>query len=423
MESVLLKHTDKSGSHAIDYYMSHNGYAAAKKALALKPDEIIDIVTKSGLRGRGGAGFPTGMKWGFIPKQSTKPRYLVVNGDESEPGSCKDRVILLKDPHAVIEGIIIAAYSIGAKNCYVYIRGELLESYQIFYNAVQEAYKKNFLGKSIFGTDYSLDVTVHRGAGAYICGEETALLNSLEGKRGYPRIRPPFPAVEGFMASPTIVNNVQTIANIPHIINNGPDWFRQWGTQKTPGLIVYSISGHVKKPGLYELPAALPLRTLIYEYGGGILNDKKLKGVIPGGSSSGVLTADEIDIPLDFESLQAKGLILGTASVIVMHEDTCMVDALWNISRFYHHESCGQCTPCREGTGWLEKIIERIEKGQGESKDLNIIIEASNAMISRTICVLADSIAVPAKHFINKYRSEFEVHISSRRCPFKTAIR
>ncbi len=424
IEPVLLKHLDYPQSMSMDFYLSHNGYNAAKKVVtSMKPSEVIDLVKNSGLRGRGGAGFPTGNKWGFIPAQSTKPRYLVINADESEPGSCKDRVLVERYPHAVIEGIIIAAYAIRAHTCYIYIRGEMQEGYEILQKAVEEAYKHEFLGKSIFGTGYNLELTVHRGAGAYICGEETALLNSLEGKRGYPRIRPPFPAIEGFMACPTIVNNVQTVSNLPHIINNGADWFKQWGTPKTPGLIVYSICGHVKKPGLYELPSTTTLRSLIYDYAGGILDDKKLKGIIPGGSSSGVLTADEIDITMDFETLQSKGLILGTASVIVMHEETCMVNALWNISRFYHHESCGQCTPCREGTGWLDKILERIEQGKGSRQDLEIILQVSDAIIGRTICVLADSIAVPAKHFINKFRSEFELHISERRCPLTSAKR
>jgi NADH-quinone oxidoreductase subunit F len=409
VEPRLLKYIHEKNCHTLDFYLKHEGYQAAEKVIkTLSSAELIEEVKKSGLRGQGGAGFPTGLKWSFVPKDNPKPKYLVCNADESEPGSFKDRTLIAKTPHQLLEGLIIASKAISAKNAYIYIRGEFAENAKILQKAIEEAYAKNFFGKNIFGSDYSLDVTLHRGAGAYICGEETALLSSLEGGRGYPKIKPPFPAVEGLFRCPTVVNNVETLCNLPPILRNGADWFREVGTEKSKGMKVFGLSGHVKKPGLYELPFGIPLRELIYEYGGGVLNDKKIKAVIPGGSSAPILTADEIDVSMDFDSLAAKGTMLGTGGVIVLDEDTSIPNALWNVLRFYHHESCGQCTPCREGTGWLAKMLGRIVRGQGQIEDLAMIKELANNMIGKTICVLADAAALPAKSYVTKFYSEFE---------------
>ncbi|MBI4245320.1 MAG: NADH-quinone oxidoreductase subunit NuoF [Planctomycetes bacterium] len=415
---VLTRFFSDPNSHRLNFYLQNGGYKQAKRVLTeMKPEEVIDFIKKSNLRGRGGAGFSTGMKWSFIPKNLGKDIYLVCNADESEPGTFKDRILIENDPHALIEGIIIASYAIGAKKSFIYIRGEFVEQYKILNNAIQESYVSGYLGKNVCGTNYSLDIILHRGAGAYICGEETALLSSLEGKRGYPRIKPPFPAIKGLYESPTIVNNVETLVTVKHIFENGIEWFTSIGTPKSPGPKLYCLSGHVKKPGLYELPLGMQLKDLVFDYGGGVKNDLRVKGVIPGGSSSGVLKDDELDIIMDFESLMAKGMILGTASVIVLNENVCMVDALWNIARFYHHESCGQCTPCREGSGWIEKLLERIERGHGTKDDLKIMSEIAKNMVGRTICVLADALAIPVEHFVKRYFNEFEAHILHKGCP------
>lgn len=418
-ELRLLKYADHPDSPTLKFYLEHDGYKAAEKVLkGLKPNEVIEEVKKSGLRGQGGAGFPCGMKWSFVPKETTKPKYLVINADESEPGSFKDRKLMARCPHQMIEGIIIAAYAIGSNTSYIYIRGENPGGANAVQKAIDEAYEKNYLGSNIFGTNYHLDITVHRGAGAYICGEETALLSSLEGGRGYPKIKPPFPAVEGLFRCPTVVNNVETLSNVPHIFLKGTDWFRSVGTENTPGTKIFGVSGHVKKPGLYELPFGTKLSTIIYEHAGGILGDKKLKAVIPGGSSAPVLTPNEIEVTMDFKSLADLGSMLGTAGIVVMDESTCMVNALWNVLRFYHHESCGQCTPCREGTGWLAKMLGRIEQGGGTLEDLKMIEELSNNMVGKTICVLADAAAMPAKSYSKKFFHEFEEHVKLKRCPF-----
>lgn len=419
-EPILLKYINEPNSHTIEFYISHGGYKAAQKALKeIKPYDLIELVKKSGLRGRGGAGFPCGMKWSFVPKASEKPKYLCCNADEGEPGTFKDRAIIEHDPHQLIEGIIIACWAVGINTCYIYIRGEFVNGANILQKAVDEAYKKGFLGNGIFGTNFNLDITLHRGAGSYICGEETAMLTSLEGGRGNPKLKPPFPATEGLFRSPTVINNVETLANLPHIINNGVEWYKQLGTEKSPGTKIFCISGHIKKPGLYELPLGISLKDLIYDYAGGILDNKKLKVVIPGGTSSCVLSANEIDVKMDFESVAAIGSMLGSASIIVMNEDTCMVNALWNILRFYYHESCGQCTPCREGVGWLEKIVSRIEKGKGREGDLELITELCNNIIDKTVCVFADAFAVPTKSYIKKFRSEFEEHIKEKKCKLR----
>ena len=413
-DKVLLAYTDKPGSETIDFYLSHGGYEGARKAFTQhKPDEVIEIVKKSGLRGRGGAGFPTGMKWSFVPKSTPKPKYLVVNADESEPGTFKDRVIMERDPHQLIEGILISAFAVGSHVAYIYIRGEFVKGYRCLETAVAEAYAKGFLGTNIFGTGFDLDLTVHRGAGAYICGEETGLLSSLEGKRGQPKLKPPFPAVQGLFACPTVVNNVETLANLPHIIRRGADWFRSIGPEKGPGPKLICVSGHVNRPGTYEVPSGFNLLKLLNDVCGGVWKGRKLKAVIPGGSSAKVLRADECDVGLDFDSLAAKGTMLGSGGVIVMDETTDMVDALYNILRFYHHESCGQCTPCREGTGWIEKIVGRIRAGRGRPGDLDLCLEACDMMVGKTICVLADAAAFPCESIIKKFRPEFEARIAA----------
>jgi NADH-quinone oxidoreductase subunit F len=413
-EKVLLKHVDQPNSHALEFYLGHGGYEGARKALTKhQPDEIIEIVKKSNLRGRGGAGFPCGMKWSFVPKSTAKPKYLVVNADESEPGTFKDRVIIERDPHQLLEGILIAAYAIGSHCAYIYIRGEFVEGYRRLVKAVDEAYEAGFLGKSIFGGAFHLDVTVHRGAGAYICGEETGLLSSLEGGRGLPRIKPPFPAVEGLFRCPTVVNNVETLANLPHILLRGADWFRAIGPETGPGPKLLCVSGHVNRPGTYEVPLGIKLLDLINDLAGGVWKGRRLKAVIPGGSSAKVLKADECDIAMDFDALAKADTMLGSGGVIVMDETTDMVDALYNILRFYHHESCGQCTPCREGTGWLEKIVGRIRAGHGRSDDLDLLLNICDQMCGKTICVLADAAAFPCMSIVKKFRAEFEARIGS----------
>ncbi|RME03595.1 MAG: NADH oxidoreductase (quinone) subunit F [Planctomycetota bacterium] len=418
MEKVLTKYVGKKDSHTLRFYKSHGGYEAFKKALKMKPEDIIEMVKQSGLRGRGGAGFPTGLKWSFVPKEPGQ-KYLCVNGDESEPGTFKDRIILEHDPHQLLEGCLICCYAVGIQTCYVYLRGEFKLGAQRIQQAIQEAYEDGLMGKNILGTDFSCDFYLHRGAGAYICGEETALLSSLEGGRGLPRIKPPFPAVSGLYGKPTIINNVETLANLPHILNRGVEWYTSIGPKNNTGPKLFCFSGHVEKPGCVELPMGIPLREMIDKYAGGVWKGKKLKAVIPGGSSVPILHADECDVPMDFDSLQKAGSMLGSAAIIVMDEDTCIVDALYNLMRFYHHESCGQCTPCREGTGWLEKIVARIEKGHGRPEDLELLDEIGNNMVGKTICVLADAAVMPCQSYIKKFRDEFQAHIEEKGCPFK----
>ncbi len=411
-EKILFKHVDQEGSDTIDYYLKHGGYEGAKKAITEhRPSEVIDIVKESNLRGRGGAGFPCGVKWSFVPQNTDKPKYFVVNADESEPGTFKDRVLIERDPHSIIEGIIIGSYAIKCNVAYLYIRGELVYGYEQLVKAVKEAYDKGMLGKGLFGTDYNLDLTIHRGAGAYICGEETGLLSSLEGKRGQPKIKPPFPAVEGLFRCPTVVNNVETVCNLQHIINRGAEWFKNIGPEKGPGPKLLCVSGHVNKPGTYEVPMGINLKQLIYDVAGGVWKGNKLKAVIPGGTSAKVLKAEEVDVPCDFDSMMAIDTMLGSGAVIVMDDTTDMVDALYNIIRFYHHESCGQCTPCREGTGWLEKILKRIMAGHGRMEDIDTMLNICDRMVGKTICVLADAAAFPCSSIVTKFRSEFEAKI------------
>ncbi|KAA0231535.1 NADH oxidoreductase (quinone) subunit F [candidate division KSB1 bacterium] len=405
----------KQNCQTLKNYLSAGGYEAAKKALAMTPDEIINETIKSNLRGLGGAGFPTGRKWSFIPKQSPKPKYLVINADESEPGTFKDRYIITRATHALIEGIIIAAKAIDAHTAYIYIRGEYVEPARILQAAIDEAYQNKILGDDVLGTGYKLNLFVHRGAGAYICGEETALLESLEGKKGWPRMKPPFPAIEGLFRCPTIVNNVETIAYVPAILKNGGDWFAKLGSEKCGGYRFYSVSGHVNNPGVYELPHGTTLREIINQ-AGGVRNGKKLKAVIPGGSSSPVLRPEEIDVKMDVESLAALGSMIGSAGVIVIDEDTCLLDVLLVTSRFYHHESCGQCTPCREGTGWLDKVFTRMAQGNGRIEDVDNLWSIANGIMGNTICPLGDAAAMPVFGFIKKYREEFEAHAKTGKC-------
>jgi NADH-quinone oxidoreductase subunit F len=400
-----------------DSYVAGGGYDAAKKALlSMTPAQIIDEVSRANLRGLGGAGFPAGKKWSFIPKASPKPRYLVVNADEGEPGTFKDRYILERDPHALVEGMMIAAYAIGSHKAYVYIRGEYFRAAQRFSRAVEEAYTRGWLGKNIQASGFDLDVVIHRGAGAYICGEETALLTSLEGGKGFPRLKPPFPAISGLFQCPTIVNNVETLACLPFILNQGAERFAGLGTPKQGGTRLFSVSGHVNRPGLYEAPVGVRLRELIDNYAEGVRAGRKLKAVIPGGISAKVLTADEVDVSMDFDSLMAAGTMAGSAGVIVMDETTCMVEALQAAAKFFAHESCGQCSPCREGTGWVYRIMRRISAGSGRLKDLDELLAIARDMEGKTICVFADAAAWPVQSYITKFRAEFEEHIRTGRC-------
>jgi NADH-quinone oxidoreductase subunit F len=400
-----------------DAYVAGGGYLAAKKALvSMTPQQIIDEVSRANLRGLGGAGFPTAKKWSFIPKASAKAKYLVINGDEGEPGTFKDRYILERDPHAVLEGMIIAAYTIGSHKSYVYIRGEYFRSVQRFSRAVEEAYARGWLGKNIQGSGFDLDVVIHRGAGAYICGEETALLTSLEGGKGFPKLKPPFPAISGLFQCPTIVNNVETLACVPFILREGVERFAGLGTPKQGGTRLFSVCGHVNRPGLYEAPVGITLRELIDSHAQGVRGGRKLKAVVPGGISAKVLTADEIDVRMDFDSLMAAGTMAGSGGVIVMDETTCMLEALQSAARFFAHESCGQCSPCREGTGWIYRIMRRISEGAGRLQDLDDLLAIARDMEGKTICVFADAAAWPVQSYITKFRAEFEAHIRTGTC-------
>jgi NADH-quinone oxidoreductase subunit F len=421
MERILMRWLDIPNLRDIDEYLANDGYTAARKAFFdMTPAQIIDEVKSSNLRGRGGAAFPTGMKWSFIPKDSPKPVYVCCNADESEPGTFANRYQLENDPHGIIEGILITCRAVNAHVCYVYIRGEFALQMQIFDAALDQARAKGYVGPDVMGSGFGVEIYTHRGAGAYICGEETGLLESLEGKRAYPRNRPPFPAIAGAFGCPTVVNNVETLSNVPWIIKRGADWYKSIGPDKSPGPKLFCLSGHVNKPGLYELPMGFPLKDLIYDVGGGILNGRALKGVIPGGSSFPVFTAEEaVKVNMDFESVRAAGSLMGTAGVMVMNEDTCMVRALRTIAHFYHHESCGQCTPCREGTGWIEKLLVDLEAGRGAMADLDRLISVASNMEGNTICVLADSLSMPVKSFVPKYKDEFIEHVKLKRCPFR----
>ena len=419
-EKLLLKGIGLENSHTIDVSLKGGGYEALKKALkGMTPDAVLEEVKASGLRGRGGAGFPTGMKWSFLPKTKDKPRYLCVNADESEPGTFKDRLLIERDPHLVLEGIILSSYAIDCHTAFFYIRGEFQKGCRIFEQAVAEAYAKGFLGKNILGSGYDLDVLVYRGAGAYICGEETALLESLEGKRGLPRIKPPFPAIVGLYGCPTIINNVETLANVPFIVERGAAWFAGIGRPKNTGPKLFCISGHVKKPGVYEAPLGIPFLELLNEHAGGMLHpDRPLKAAVPGGSSMKVLPASRCDVLLDFDSLAAAGTMLGSAGGMVMDAGTCMVGALLNLAEFYEHESCGQCTPCREGTGWFTKVLHRLETGHGRKEDPDLLIDVAKRVEGNTICPFGEAIAWPVQSYVAEFKSEFDDHAAKGACPF-----
>lgn len=396
----------------IDVYIKNGGYKALENVVKgdeWTPESVVDEVKEANIRGRGGAGFNAGLKWSFMPPADGGPRYLACNGDESEPGTFKDRKIFEYNPHIFIEGALIAAYAMKVTTIFVYIRGEYYSWIKMMEKALQDARDKGFIGKNLFGTDYSVEFEVTEGAGAYICGEETAMLESLEGKRGYPRVKPPFPAQKGLWGRPTTINNIETLANVPGVINNGAAWFKNIGAETHPGPVLYGISGHVNRPGVYELPSGVPVMELINDVAQGIRGGKKLKGLIPGGSSTPILRADQLEgVSMDADSLREAGSMMGTAGMIVMDEDTDMVDALWRISHFYKHESCGQCTPCRDGTGWLEKILLKIKNGEGEIRDLDLLLDVTTQMEGRTICALADAAAWPVRHTINRFRDEFE---------------
>ena len=405
---VISKYFGDPAHRRIDTYVERGGYKALEKALALEPDAVTDEIKASGLRGRGGAGFPTGIKWSFMPKEPTRPHYLLCNADESEPGTFKDRELMRWDPHQLIEGCLIGAYAIRAQHVYIYSRGEFFEVNQILARAVEDAYAKGYAGEEILGTGTTIDITVHQGAGAYICGEETGLMSSLEGDRGEPRVKPPFPAAVGVFGMPSTINNVETLAAVPHIVMNGGDWYRQWGTAKSPGTKLFCVSGHVQKPGNYELPLGFPLIDLIENVCGGIRDGNQLKAVIPGGSSVPLINAEDSSIcMLDYEGCEEVGTMLGCASVIVMDHKADIVKQIRRMVDFYAHESCGQCTPCREGSAWTARILRRIEEGKGTEEDLDTLIEMTDQMVGTTICVLSDSVAAPVQSSINKFRDDY----------------
>lgn len=414
---LLLANVDKPDSHTLRVFRESGGYTRLKKALfEMKPEEVVEEVKKSGLRGRGGAGFPTGVKWSFVPKTDA-PKYLICNADEGEPGTFKDRVIIEKDPHLLLEGIAISAYAIGAHEAFIYIRGEYEYGARILERAIEEAEKEGILGDNALGSGYRIKITVHRGAGAYVCGEETALINSLEGRRGHPRLRPPFPASKGLYQNPTIVNNVETLASVPFIVEKGGDWYASLGTEKSKGTKLFSISGHVKRPGVYELVMGTPFEVLLNDLAGGLRDGRKLKAVIPGGSSTPMLTAEEIEgLTLDYEAIQAKGSQLGSGAVIVMDDTTCIVRVVWRLAKFYAHESCGQCTPCREGTRWMVQILTRIVNGEGRFEDLDVLLDLESIMAGNCLCPLGDAALGPLISGIKKFRSEFEHHIKTGKC-------
>jgi NADH-quinone oxidoreductase subunit F len=416
---LLFKDIDTPGLAGIDVYRKGGGYETLVATVGKRPaEECIEVVKASGVRGRGGAGFPAGLKWSFVPKSSPKPRYIVCNADESEPGTFKDHELMVKNPHLLVEAVVLSGYAIGSHAGYIYLRGEFEYVQRILDRAIAEARHAGYVGANVAGSGYAFELYTHLGAGAYICGEETALLSSLEGFRGQPRLKPPFPAVEGLYACPTVVNNVETLMNVPHILRHGAAWYRQWGTEKSPGTKVLSVSGPVKRPGNYEVPLGLPLRTLIEspEYCGGMRDGLQVKAVIPGGSSVPPLPASKLDTGLDYESMNAEGTFLGSGGVIVIDDQTCLVDALWNITRFYRHESCGKCTPCREGTYWMAEILERLEHGEGRANDIDLLDDVADNINGKSFCALGDAAAMPVQGFLKHFRPEFEYHVTHRRC-------
>ncbi|THB72301.1 MAG: NADH oxidoreductase (quinone) subunit F [Desulfobulbaceae bacterium] len=411
---ILSAKFDIEDSHRLEVAKKHGAYGTLEKLFAMDPADVIEEVKNSGLRGRGGAGFPAGVKWGFLPKDLDKPIYLAVNSDESEPATFKDRYILVRDPHMMIEGIIICCYAIGSHDSYIYIRGEYTSQLKILQEAIDEAYEAGYLGEQVAGHDFRLDVTVHRGAGAYVCGEETALLESIEGKKGQPRSKPPFPAVVGLYDCPTIINNVQSIASLPFIIEKGAEAYRAYGTEKSAGTHLFGISGHVEKPGMYELPLGLPLMEVLNEVAGGVWKGRQLKGVIPGGSSTPVLTPEEAHtVTLDYESMAEHKTMFGSGGIVVLDETVDIVKLVENLIAFYHHESCGQCTPCREGLGWMLKIIRKFIAGDGREDDIELLLELCDNIEMKTVCVLSAACTMPVRSYLEKFRHEFESYINS----------
>ena len=421
-ERIITANWGDDSVRSLEGYEAKGGYAGLRKALAMPPEDVIQVVKDSGLRGRGGAGFPTGMKWSFVPQDTGKPTYVTVNFDESEPGTCNNRELMEREPHQMLEGAMIAAYAIRCHTVFIYCRGEFLWPGTIVQRAIHELYAKGYAGTGILGSDFNLDFVMHRGAGAYICGEETALLSSLEGFRGQPRLRPPFPAVEGLYASPTVINNVETLCSVPHILNKGADWFKRQGTEKAPGTKMFTISGKVETPGNYELPLGTPFRVLLEEFGGGVRGGKGLKAWTPGGSSTPMLTAEHLDVGLDFESIAAAGSLLGTGAVMVMDDDDCVVEAARRLVEFYAHESCGKCTPCREGTWWVSRVLERIEGGYGREEDLPLLGEVGQNIMFRAFCALADGAVSPISSTLEHFTDEYEEHIRLGRCPSRERV-
>ena len=414
-EPVLTKNVGVPNSERISVYLERGGYTALGKALQMPRDELIAVVKDSGLRGRGGAGFPAGLKWGFMPQEPVT-KYVCVNTDEGEPGTFKDRLLVEHDPHSIIEGVIIAAYAVGAERAFVYIRGEFFLGVKRWIKAIDDAYAYGFLGKDILGSGFDLDLSVHRGAGAYICGEETALINSLEGKRGEPRMKPPYPAQVGLWEEPTLVHNVETLANVPHIVKRGAEWFRSMGTERSTGTKLFCVSGHVRQPGNYEVPLGTPLRAIIEEYAGGMRGDRALKAVIPGGASTPMLTPEQLDIPMDFESLVEAGSMLGTGAIVVMEEGTCMVEVARRLMDFFAHESCGQCTPCRVGTRRLRDILTRIVEGKGKAGDVELLETICAGIVGHTLCPMGDAAVNPVLSSLKHFRDEYEYHIQHKGC-------
>ena len=414
---VLSAHWDQADSFTIAGYKRNGGYTAVEKALAMKPDDVIQLVKDSGLRGRGGAGFPTGNKWGFIPQGDNKEHYFVVNADESEPGTCKDTPLMMANPHVLIEGVIIGSYAIRANYAFIYIRGEVTHVVRRVQQAIEDAYKAGLLGKNILGKGFDLELVLHVGAGAYICGEETALLDSLEGFRGQPRLRPPFPAIAGLYAKPTVVNNVESVASVPAIVNNGVAWFTSMGTEKSKGFTLYSLSGHVNNPGQFEAPLGITLRQLL-EISGGVRSGHKLKFWTPGGSSTPIFTDAHLDVPLDYEGVSAAGSMLGTKALQIFDETTCVVRAVLRWTEFYKHESCGKCTPCREGTWWLVQVLKDLESGKGTEADLDKLLDLCDNIMGRSFCALADGAASPIISSLKYFRQEYLDHLSAGTCPF-----
>lgn len=417
---VLTANWGDERAWTLPAYAEQGGYDALDVALGMAPEDVQTMVKDSGLRGRGGAGFPTGVKWGFLPPpdpENPKPRYLVVNADESEPGTCKDIPLMMASPHTLVEGVIISSYAIRAERAFIYVRGEVLHVIRRLQAAVREAYAAGHLGTDIHGSGYDLELVVHAGAGAYICGEETALLDSLEGRRGQPRLRPPFPAVAGLYASPTVINNAESIASVPAIVKNGADWFAAMGTEKSAGVGIFSLSGHVKKPGQYEAPLGITLRKLI-ELAGGVREGHELKFWTPGGSSTPLFTQEHLDVTLDFEGVQAAGSMLGTRALQIFDDSVCVVRAVLRWTEFYKHESCGKCTPCREGTWWLVQVLERLEKGDGKPEDLDLLLDQCDNILGRSFCALGDGATSPITSSIKYFRDEYLAHLEQGGCPF-----